>query len=80
MSKIVQAFHTDAIITPNGELRLSMLPYQPGDLVEVIVLPRLPERYLTIDDIFGDHQLKDSVLRYDDPTEPVAVDDWEAIQ
>ena len=31
-------------------------------------------------DIFGEHLLKGSVLRYDDPTEPVAVEDWEAIQ
>lgn len=80
MSKIVQAFHTDAIIEPNGELRLRTLPYQPGDLVEVIVLPRSPVSYTTIDDIFGDHELKDSVLRYDDPTDPVVVEDWEAIQ
>jgi predicted RNase H-like HicB family nuclease len=80
MSKIVQAFHTDAIIEPNGELRLRMLPYQSGDLVEVIVLPRLPERYPTSDDIFGEHELKDSVLRYDAPTEPVVIDSWETLQ
>ena len=30
-------------------------------------------------DIFGEHLLKDSVLRYDDPTEPVAVEDWEVL-
>ncbi|HRJ43015.1 MAG: hypothetical protein KJZ86_00290 [Caldilineaceae bacterium] len=80
MSKIVQVFHTDAIIEPNGELRLSMLPYQPGDLVEVIVLPRLPVSYATGDDIFGDHQLKDNVLRYDDTIEPETIADWETLQ
>lgn len=30
-------------------------------------------------DIFGEHLLKGSVLRYDDPTEPVAVEDWEVL-
>ncbi len=30
-------------------------------------------------DIFGEHLLKDSVLRYDDPTESVAMEDWEVL-
>lgn len=39
-----------------------------GEEVEIVEL-----------DIFGDHSLKGSVLRYDDPTEPVAVEDWEVL-
>jgi len=80
LTKIVQAYQTEAVIAPNGELRLSALPYLPGAVVEVIILPRVTESYPMPIDIVGDHQLKDSVFRYDNPTEPIAVEDWKALR
>jgi hypothetical protein len=71
----MDAYKTAARIEPEGELRLSDLPFQAGDEVEVILLRREPgpageNRY----------PLRGLPIRYEDPTEPVAEGDWEALQ
>ena len=61
---------SETTVDPQGRVILDHLPFRPGETVEVVIRshetsPREP----------GD--LKGSVLRYDDPFEPVATDDWE---
>lgn len=71
----MQAYRVETTLTQNGELRLAELPFRAGARVEVIVLAQeeqagTPERY----------PLRGTPYRYDDPFEPVAVDDWEVPQ
>lgn len=71
----MQAYKTEAKIEREGELRLSDLPFHTGDEVEVILLRREPA--LTQK---NPYPLRGLPIRYEDPTEPVAEDDWEALQ
>jgi hypothetical protein len=54
-------------------LLLDRLPFRAGQAVEVIVLPvtRVPP---------PGHPLRGTVLRYNQPTAPVAEADWGALQ
>lgn len=71
----MQAFKTEARIEREGELRLSDLPFHTGDEVEVILLRREPAQARK-----NPYPLRGLPIRYEDPTEPVAEDDWEALQ
>lgn len=71
----MQAYRTETVVPQDGELRLKQLPFRPGELVEVIVLSRRMEQ--------SDGQafaLKDTVVKYDAPTDPVAAEDWSVLQ
>jgi hypothetical protein len=59
----------------NGVLQLDALPFQEGDLVEVIVLGRNRKVSKSTSST-----LRGKVIMYIDPTEPVAQDDWELLQ
>ncbi|MCL1466693.1 hypothetical protein [Argonema galeatum] len=65
----------ETTLTENGTLTLSDLPFQVGDAVEVIVLERHPHHPES-----NPYPLRGTVIRYDDPTEPVALEDWEVLQ
>jgi hypothetical protein len=54
-----------------GRVVLDHLPFRPGDKVDVIVRPHESPACEMVD-------LQGSVLRYDNPFDPVASDDWEA--
>ncbi len=69
------AHRIEAVLSEDGKLSLDRLPFRAGQAVEVIVLPSAHPPAPA-----GDHPLKGSVLRYDDPTDPIAVDDWEALR
>ena len=71
----MQAYKTDARIEPEGELRLADLPFHAGDEVEVILLRREPSQRAE-----NLYPLRGLPIRYVDPTEPVAEDDWEALR
>lgn len=79
----MNAYKIETILTEDGTLTLRGLPFHTGDAVEVIILenrtpqhkqvPSQPETNL--------YPLRDmQAYRYDDPTEPVALDDWEALK
>lgn len=79
----MNAHKVEAILTEDGTLMLRGLPFHAGDAVEVIileaknsqsqeVLPSQPETNL--------YPMRGKVIRYDDPTEPVALEDWEVLQ
>ncbi len=78
----MNAHKVEAIITEDGTLMLRDLPFHAGDAVEVIILeaknsqrqealPSQPETNL--------YPMRGKVIRYDDPTEPVALEDWEVL-
>jgi hypothetical protein len=66
------AHRIEAVLSEDGKLLLDRLPFQAGQAVEVIVLP------VTRGTPLG-HQLRGTVLRYDQPTAPVAETDWDAL-
>ncbi len=70
----MRAYRVETTLSEDGTLQLKALPFQKGDTVEVIVLAR--EDTARKED---PNPLRGKVLRYDDPTEPVAPDDWEAL-
>lgn len=70
------SYRTETVVDEEGSVRLRDLPFEPGETVEVIVLA-LPHRAGTVP---GGRPLRGSVLRYDDPTEPVAEDDWDVLK
>lgn len=67
----MEAYKTAAKIEQEGELRLSDLPFQAVDEIEVLLLRREPAQ--TIE---NPYPLRGLPIRYDDPTEPVAEGDW----
>ena len=70
----MRAYRLETTLAEDGTLQLNALPFREGETVEVIVLERESASS------GNDSSLKGSVLRYDDPTEPVASDDWEALR
>jgi hypothetical protein len=67
------AYRIEAVLSEDGKLLLDHLPFRAGQAVEVIVLP------VTRPAPPG-HALQGTVLRYDQPTAPVAEADWGALQ
>ena len=65
------AHHTKTVLSEDGKLSLDQLPFRAGQAVEVIVLP-------ISSPALGEHPLKGTVIRYDQPTDPVAEGDWSA--
>ena len=69
----MQAYSVEKVIAKNGTIHLDALPFAPGEAVEVIVLPRKTR-------LEQGRTLKDSVRRYEQPFEPVAEEDWDALR
>jgi len=68
------AHRIEVVLNEDGKLSLDNLPFRAGQAVEVIVLPSVRPAVST------GHPLGGMVLRYDDPTAPVADSDWEVLQ
>ena len=71
----MEAFRLDTKLTQDGTLTLNDLPFQAGDTVEVIIVPRAAA---AAEQNAG--PLRGKVLHYDNPTAPVAQEDWEALR
>ena len=71
----MEAYRIEKRVVRNGVLQLDALPFQEGDLVEVIVLGRNRKVSKSTSSA-----LRGKVIKYIDPTEPVAQDDWELLQ
>ena len=67
------AHRIEAVLAEDGKLALDHLPFRAGQTVEVIVLPL---RGATA----PNSALQGTVVRYDDPTAPVAEADWSALR
>ena len=79
----MNAHHVETVLTENGTLTLRDLPFQAGDAVEVIILERhklQPSEASTNHSDSNLYPLRGKVIHYDDPTEPVALEDWEVLQ
>lgn len=71
----MHAVRIETTIDEKGEVRLTKLPFRAGEQVEVIVVsrgthPGNAERF----------PLRGVAIGYDRPTDPVAEDDWGALQ
>lgn len=71
----MQAYRVEATLQQDGTLTLSDLPLQAGEAVEVIILVRPPAGQRQ-----NRYPLRGTPISYIDPTEPVAQEDWEAMQ
>jgi len=70
----VEARWLEATVGERGELVLENLPFQPGEAVEVLIVSR---RAPSPGQGTG---LRDSVLEYREPFDPVASEDWETLR
>ena len=72
----MKAHRIEATLTENGTLTIKNLPFQAGDVVEVIILERLSGTLNS-----NPYPLRGTVIRYDDPFEPATpLEDWEVLQ
>ena len=73
MQTAIQAFRLETSLKENGTLTIDDLPFQAGDNVEVIVLPRsgAEERATS-------YSLRGLPVQYERPFDSVAEGDWEA--
>ncbi len=67
------AHRIEVVLAEDGKLLLDPIPFRAGQAVEVIVL-------LAARPTPPGHALRGTVLRYDEPTSPVAEADWDAMR
>jgi hypothetical protein len=70
----VQAHWTETTVGEHGELVLKDLPFAAGQRVEVLVVLKTAGSTTV-----GERSLRDSVLEFHDPLEPVGGQDWDAL-
>lgn len=68
----MQAYRFETEVQQNGTLTIQNLPLRAGEAVEVIILVR-PSTNLV-----SRYPLRGLPVHYNQPTEPVAEQDWEA--
>lgn len=67
--------HFETKLTEDGKLTLNDLPFHAGETVEVIVVSHASEAKSV-----NSYPLRGKPVRYIEPTEPVAEEDWEALR
>ncbi len=71
----MQAYRIETKLKQDKKLILDNLPFHAGESIEIIILSQSPSP------VHKDHYpLRGKLVRYIDPTEPVAVEDWEALK
>lgn len=69
----MEAVRVETVVQPHGRVVLENLPFDDGDMVEVIVLEANGEMPRS-----SVNPLKGALLKYDDPFEPaVPPEDWD---
>ncbi len=71
---MIPAHRMEVVLQEDGKLSLDNLPFRAGQAVEVIVLPAAQPVAPSC------HPLRGMVLRYDQPTDPVAETDWDVLK
>lgn len=71
----MNAHRIETVVEANGTIVLKELPFREGEAVEVIVLERKSKP-----ETDNSYPLRGTAYTYIDPTEPVAVDDWDALK
>ena len=69
-----KSHRAEAKLTEDGALTLRDLPFQRGELVEVILTPFAEPSSVS------QHPLWGTPVQLIDPTEPVAEEDWDALR
>jgi hypothetical protein len=72
---MTRTHHVTATVLPNGEVHLNGLPFSAGQQVRIEVHADVSSSQ-TID---NPYPLRGLPYTFIDPTEPVAAEDWEAI-
>lgn len=75
MQTTLPAHRVETTLQEDGTLTLEHLPFQAGESVEVIILPHHGSMQRE-----ESYPLRGTPIRYDDPFEPAAVDDWNAVR
>jgi hypothetical protein len=71
----MQAQWRETTVGEHGELVLEGLPFKPGQPVDVLVVSKTAGSTPA-----GGRSLRESVLDFHEPLEPVASEDWDALQ
>jgi hypothetical protein len=71
----MQAYRREITLANDGTLTLTDLPFRAGDRLEIIVLG-----YARPEAESARYPLRGKPIRYDNPTDPLAESDWEALQ
>lgn len=72
----MEAVRVEAVVQPNGRVVLENLPFDDGDMVEVIVLEANDEATRS-----SVNPIKGVLLKYEDPFEPaVPPEDWNVLK
>jgi hypothetical protein len=71
----VDAYRVETVLSEDRTLTLNDLPFQAGDAVEVIILVRRPPSSGR-----AQYPLRGQPLHYERPTDPVAEEEWDALQ
>ena len=84
--KNLDGHESEAVVDATGSVRVSHLPYATGDRVRVLVLREATSggvRRHTDEEVQRSRLirrgLRGTVIRYDQPDEPVGVEDWDAL-
>ena len=78
--KVVPFITLESIVTKDGQLILDGLPFQTGDVVEIIIRGQ-PNPSTTPDSQTAYPLQGTQPYRYDDPFEPaVSINDWEVLK
>jgi len=72
----VEAHWRETTVGEHGELILKGLPFEPGQPVDVLVVSKTAESTTAA----GSRNLRGSVIEFHEPLEPVASEDWDALQ
>ncbi len=71
----MSVYHTITMVTSNGTLIIEHVPFKPGEQVEVVV-----SRSSQAPDTQQPYPLRGAPIRYINPFESVAEEDWEVLQ
>jgi len=71
----MQAQWRETTVGEHGKLVLEGLPFESGQPVEVLVVSKTAAPTTA-----GSRSLRESVLEFREPLEPVASEDWDALQ
>jgi hypothetical protein len=72
----MQMYQVEKVIPENRAIILDSLPFRPDDVVEIMVRLREPPKSRKK----CRYPLRGKILRYDNPTEPVALKDWDVLK
>lgn len=72
---VMNAHRIETVLNQDGTLNLVDLPFHAGDAVEVIILPRRQKSSTK-----KPYPLHGIPIKYINPTDPVADEDWAAVR